>query len=601
MNNLPEIIETPEQLKELAALALGSNQIQIDIETTGLHFIFDRILTIQLGFNGSEYLILTEEFPESLISDDDLIEGLAPIFESNKITKIGHNLLFDCSFLTYQLGFDFVNLYDTFLAEIVLMGFRDEPTHKITMGLDAALIRHKIVDLTKEMQTSWIGFDPIRDILTDEMIDYALDDVSYLGELKASQLSKMSDKDKVIVDLEMEVLLSTIKMKCNGIGFNAKKWLELAKVNKTHFEMAEHELNFLAKANVENWNSNKQIKEYFLKYHGIEIDSYANLSSIQANNNCAMLDTFINYQKTSKAVSTYGESWLNMKFGKKKSDPVYPTVINDRVHCDFTQIINTGRFSSSKPNLQQIPRTGNYRECFEAEEGNTFAIADYSGQEIAIAAILSNEENWLDIIKEGGSIHDLTAQTVYGNNFTTEQRQICKNFNFGFIYGGGAKTLSLTINQKLIEAGIEIEVSEKEIKSIIAKMKKKVPKLFRFLQNKGNAASELQEAYTKLGRRRNLKYEFNRYTQGMNHPIQGTGADIIKVAMCMINDELVNYQWDAKLVLQVHDELITEVSLEDSEDWKLRLQEIMEEASYKILGSNLIKAEPFLTKVWTKN
>jgi DNA polymerase I-like protein with 3'-5' exonuclease and polymerase domains len=594
------LIYTNKQLAELVKDAERFNEVQLDIETTGLHFMEDKILTIQLGFNGYQYMILTDEFPESELGPDQLMD-LNRLTANTKITIIGHNLIFDCSFLQHQIGLQFNSLYDTMLAEIVFMGFRSEPTRKISMSLDACLKRHGIVSLSKEFQTAWIGFNPLVDHLTFDLLDYGLDDVTYLEELANSQLSKMTDNDKKILKLEMKVLVATVTMRLNGIGFNEDKWRALAKDSQIEFDAVEHTLNFLSKGKVENWNSTQQVKEYFKVHQLIEIDTYANLDKIKAEYpNNGVLDSFIQLRSKSKNVSAYGESWLITKYGSRKNDKTYPTVINGRVHCDYQQIINTGRFSCSNPNLQQIPRAGGFRECFEAPEGYQLCIADYSGQEIGIAAVLSNERAWLEIIESGGSVHDLTASVVYGPDYTPMQRQICKNFNFGFLYGGGAKTLAQTINLKLIEAGITTPVTESEVQKIITKMKQAVPKLFNYLKKKGNIADERKEAFTKLGRRRNLEYEFRAYTQGMNHPIQGTGADIIKKSMVMVHEEITNYEWDVKLILQVHDELITEVADNDAGDWKIRLQEIMEDASYQVLGSDVIKAEPTLSKVWTK-
>jgi len=240
-----------------------------------------------------------------------------------------------------------------------------------------------------------------------------------------------------IVQMENRLVEVTAKMRLIGVRFDSDHWLKLAEVSE---ELYDDALALLPDGPL--WTSPAQVKRYFLDEHGIHIASYSDFPKMHGKH--PILDQFIEVRGLYQNVKLYGKKWFEIKLGRKAPIEIAPTVIDGRVHANFRQIIATGRYSCSQPNLQQIPRAGEYRSCFLADPGKLMVLADYSGQEIAIAAVASQDPVWLKILREDGDIHGDMAARMFGPDYTKEQRGTAKTVNFGICMAVGlVRSLSL--------------------------------------------------------------------------------------------------------------------------------------------------------------
>jgi len=429
----------------------------------------------------------------------------------------------------------------------------------------------------------------------------------------------------VVAQLENRVAEVTYMMRVHGINFDTKFWTDMADGNVKRYEEEIEVLNWMTDNKVKNWGSPKQILNYFNNVEGLEINSMTEFHSFEDDNpwrgKCDSLDQLIKIRiEIFKYATTYGYTWLETRYSKE--EPQEPTVGPDgRIHCDFQQIINTGRFSCSKPNLQQIPNNWqdnplhDQRKAFIPTEGFKFVSADFSGQELSLMAVGSQEENWIKIIQSGEDLHSQMAALIYGEKWEEAAEEDCtfkshkqkcecpihkrlrqsaKTIDFGLPYGKGFKTIANDL-------GITIE----EARTLVGKFNKAAPKLIRWLDKNGKDAARYNEAYTlkPFRRRRSLILEdmsWRKNNMGKNTPIQGSGGDMIKLAMWMVFEYIELHNYPAKILLCIHDELLTEVREDKAEEWSGILKDLMEKAALKITKIKLIEAEPQITDYWKK-
>lgn len=550
--------------------------IQVDSETTGLHFIENDLLIVQIGFGGNQYL-----FDVRKIGKQDLAKLINPVLASEKTLKIIQNALFDVVFFMHHFGSTVRNIYDTELAESVLTcGQTDMEGKKISASLKDTLERRGIAKLNKEIVMQFISDNPE---ITDEMLEYAADDVKYLEKLMNAQLKEATKEDRKIIDLENKVVEVTAQMRFHGIAFDEKAWLKLARENKALFDA---QLKKMPK-DVNNWNSPTQVKEYFGK-KGIRIDSYADLDVMRMEVKNKTFQEFCNLRDLYQNVKLFGENWLTVELNNRAPIQTAKTVQNGRVHGNFHQIMDTGRYSSVQPNLQQLPASGDHRKCFLADPGHSFVIADYTGQEIATAAVASGEYRWIHTIQDGGNIHDLMTEKIFGPGYTKEQRNLIKRINFAILYGSGASTIARNM---LIPAS--------EAASLIRKWKAEVPILRQWLFKQYETAERTRMSYSLYGRKRFLGAFKNAYTVGQNNPIQATGADMIKVALVKLHEYFQEVGWGT-VILCIHDEIITQVPKARAAKFIPVMKKLMEEAAADVLDMEIVTTEPYIAQRWEK-
>lgn len=552
-----------------------AKEVCLDIETTGLHFMHDEIKLVTVG-NGRIQFIFTEKW-------DFLAEAL-----KDKLVII-QNAQFDITFLAYKSKWPAswyrLNIYDTMLVERIIQG-----NTFVSASLKALVKRYLDKDIKQEettnLMTDWHD-------LNVAQLKYVVEDIEYLLPVKDAQTKhRRYSAQKTIVDLEHSVLPVVIQMRLNGIRVNKKSWIERSKKDMEKYERIRDELDDMIGHEIVMWTSEKQVKAYFRSYQDIEISSYTKLNALAAKYQNKVLHKFIELRHAYQSAHTFGEAWLETQITKRAPIIKVPTIHpkTSRVHPRFTQILNTGRFSCAEPNLQQIPRDPEIRKCFVASPDGWLVIGDFSGIEAGIAATLAKEEKWLKAMRTGQSVHDLLAQDIFGVDFTKEQRQNSKTANFTMLYGSGAARLAETLNIKL-----------KEAKVLVYGFRKSLPRLWGWMQAQARKAERTKLSTSAAGRIRDLSSLQFTYTIGLNNPIQSTAADIMKLAMVLVDRELQSGIWPVDILLTVHDELITEVygSKIQAKEWAQKMKELMEEAANRILNNDyLIKCDPVVTQYW---
>ncbi|MBC7898798.1 MAG: hypothetical protein H7070_01985, partial [Saprospiraceae bacterium] len=295
----------------------------------------------------------------------------------------------------------------------------------------------------------------------------------------------------------------------------------------------------------------------------------------------------LEYRGVAKSLTSFGENIL--EFIEPKTG---------RIHADFRQIgAPTGRFSCSNPNLQQIPHDEQYRRCFVPPEGRKLIIADYSQIELRILAEFSDDENFINAFVSGLDFHTITAAQVFGakpEDITDEQRSFAKRLNFGIVYGIGASRFALM-------TGLGQTAAENTMRKYFGTFRG----LDKYLRESGNKVVAERQARTASGRMMRLRFDENDRQQvggarrnGINMPIQGTSADILKRAMRLLHDQISDTS--AKLVNIVHDEIIVECDAAEATDIAAKLEKAMCSAGEEYVKKVPVKVDVHIADEWAK-
>lgn len=532
------------------------------------------------------------------------------------ICKIIHSSIFDCTYIEMAWGIKIRNVWDTDLCETVILGVRikinrknieegsadEKLLKKYSTALKYVLPRYGFKKPKKEIRSAFIDRPPGRRF-TPEEITYAEDDTKDLPAIqKMQEYILIRDELIEVALLENKVAERYHDMKVRGIGFDPKIWAGIADQDSAELK---RRLALLPRA-VDNWNSPAQVKKYF-RSKGIHIPSFDDLDTVYLQSRNKDLGNFIATRELTKCVGTYGMNWFKDGY----IDP------DGRVRTHMTQIINTGRNSSSDPNLQQLPGSGNndplrkqalklagwekkkpqHRMAFVPKKGNVFVIGDFSGQEIGIMAAASGEDLWINALLRHDDVHSLTAYTIDPSSWGLSKRKGCvfpkkcecpehkelrepsKINNFMQAYGGGAEKLAAFTGMPILAAT-----------AFCAAHRRATPKLTYYLQQNGIDAINTGVSYSAdpYRRRRVLMGEeaWQIKNQGKNNPIQSAGANMLKLALCSI-------PWEYVVVLVIHDEIILEVPKKDAAKASKMLKQIMEKSADYITGiKGLVTVKP---------
>jgi DNA polymerase I-like protein with 3'-5' exonuclease and polymerase domains len=600
----------------------------LDIETPKLHAFSNvkpLVLVIRV-YNQTFWWDLRKE----------VLQFLAAYCADPTIVTIIHNSIFDCPWLAWHYKWEFRNIYDTKLAEDVILGIGEPPDYinqndesykkDFSVSLGYVLARYKLAKISKELQTSFVGMTA--EPFTPEQIKYFCNDVVYLEPLMKKQLAIAKKLDLLkVIELENQVAEVTYRMKVTGLGFDKSVWLDLAAKNEKVLNKLMGELNKMTHNKVANWNSAPQIKAYFAT-KGITIASLTDLADDDKINvarayrgKSKALDLLVKIRTEAyKYVNTYGEPWLTVKWGPRKNDERSPAIGPDgRIHAEIRQVVSTGRMSMSKPNLQQLPNNieGNpnhtHRKAFIPTPGYRLVSKDFKGQELGIMAAGAKYKAWIDAIRRGEDVHSIEASKVFsewkgatkkGCRFPFKcscpghvvLRERAKKVNFGMPYGKTDKGLAP-----------ELGISNYEAKTIITNWHKENKELSAWLRHNAATAEDTYtiRTFPRFNRRRSLileTEEWRRRNQGMNTPVQGTGGDMIKYAGWLVWQFLeANPVWKKRvnLLLFVHDQIMTECKTAYVDQWAKILTEISERAAAEVLGiEGLVKAEIEIMDYW---
>ncbi|WP_323027197.1 DNA polymerase I [Gelidibacter japonicus] len=556
---------------------MKQTSVCFDTETTGLDPITAQLVGIAFSWEvGKGFYI---PFPENQEEAQTLIEELRPFFEAESIEKVGQNLKYDIKVLRkYNIQVK-GKLFDTMLAHYLI-----NPDMRHNMDI----LAETYLNYTPMPIEALIGKKgknqlSMRTVPLEKQTEYAVEDADITLQLKEHFEKELGEANtqKLFDEIEIPLLRVLADMELEGINLDEKFLNSLSE--KLDNDIKALEADIFKEAGEEfNIASPKQLGDILFdklklveKPKKTKTGQYATgeeILSVLAKDH-KIIQHILDYRGLAKLKSTYVDALPTQ---------VEPTT--GRVHTDYMQTVAaTGRLSSNNPNLQNIPiRTERGRQVRKAfvprDENYVLLAADYSQIELRIIAALSQEDNMINAFKKGEDIHASTASKVFGvplEEVTREQRSNAKTVNFGIIYGVSAFGLS---NQT--------DLSRSEAKDLIDTYYATYPKLRNYISDQIEIARENGYVQTVLGRRRYLKdiNSRNAVVRGaaernaVNAPIQGSAADIIKVAMINIHKKLQEGQFKSKMLLQVHDELVFDVYQSELEDIKKMVKSEMESA-----------------------
>ena len=556
---------------------MSQTSVCFDTETTGLNPLVAELVGIAFSWETGKGFYMP--FPENKNETQNLIEILRPFFENENIEKIGQNLKYDIKVLAkYNIEVK-GKLFDTMLAHYLI---NPDMRHNMDV-LAETYLNYSPISITELIGKNGKNQLSMRDVPLEKQTEYAVEDADITLQLKEHFEKELGEANtqKLFDEIELPLLRVLAAMELEGINLD-KAFLnslsddlnnDIQTLEKRIYEAAGEEFNIASpkqlgiilfekmklvdkpkKTKTGQYSTAEDVLSYLAKDHQIIRD-------------------VLDYRGLAKLKSTYVDAL-----------PLQVEESTNRVHTDYMQTVAaTGRLSSNNPNLQNIPiRTERGRQVRKAfvprDENYTLLAADYSQIELRIIAALSQEETMIEAFKNGEDIHASTASRVFNVPLTEvsrEQRSNAKTVNFGIIYGVSAFGLS---NQT--------DLSRGEAKELIDTYYETYPKLRAYISKQVDFARDNGYVQTVLGRRRYLKdiNSRNAVVRGaaernaVNAPIQGSAADIIKIAMINIYDKLQASGYKSKMLLQVHDELVFDIYKPELDAMKTLIKTEMENA-----------------------
>lgn len=555
-----QLIENLKDAEELCRKLLTFPVVSLDTETTSIDAIDAKLVGMSFAVEGNRawYVAVSRETEEA----QKMVEVFRPFFENETIEKVGQNLKYDLTVLSHYDIEVRGPLFDTMLAHYVL-----QPEQRHNMDYLAEIYLHyrtiPITDLigTGRQQKNMADLPP------SLIKDYACEDADITLALKAPLEAEMEANGvtEVFRNIEMPLMPVLARIEQNGVRLDTQALEETGRQFRDRLHELEMDIYRLAGREF-TITSPKQVGEVL--FEDLKISEKAKktktgqystseevLESLRTRH--PIVEKILDHRGLKKLLSTYIEA--------------LPKLINERtgrIHTSFNQAVTaTGRLSSSNPNLQNIPVRGDdgreIRRAFVPEEGSTFFSADYSQIELRIMAHLSRDQNMIDDFNQGRDIHAATAARIFRKplqEITRDERRKAKTANFGIIYGISAFGLAERMN-----------VSRGEAKELIDNYFDTYPRVREYMNQSIETARKKGYILTQFQRRRYLPdiNSQNATVRGyaernaVNAPIQGTAADIIKLAMIAIDRRLRREQLQSKMILQVHDELNFSVPIEE--------------------------------------
>ncbi|MFM1877865.1 MAG: hypothetical protein RLZZ241_731 [Bacteroidota bacterium] len=561
LNDTPHLYQCVTTLlgRELLVKSLmGQTRVCFDTETTSLNPLEAELVGIAFSWEIHKGFYLP--FPEKREEAIELLQVLVPFFESESIVKVGQNLKYDIKVLsTYGVQVK-GTLFDTMLAHYLI---NPDMRHNMDV-LSETYLNYSPMPISDLIGKKGKNQLSMREVALEDQTEYAVEDADITLQLAGhfEPELKESGTTKLFATLEIPLLQVLAQMELEGINLDGDFLRQLSREMESEIEALETSI-YEAAGEVFNIGSPKQLGDILFeklklvnKPKKTKTGQYSTAEDVLTDlkKTHPIIEMVLEYRGLTKLKSTYVDAL---------PDQVLPRT--GRVHTDYLQTVAaTGRLSSNNPNLQNIPiRTDRGREIRKAfiprNEDYVLLSADYSQIELRIIAALSKEDTMIESFKKGEDIHAATAAKVFQvplETVTREQRSNAKTVNFGIIYGVSAFGLS---NQT--------DLSRSEAKELIDTYYKTYPKLRDYIDEQIAFARENGYVQTVLGRRRYLKdiNGSNAIVRGaaernaVNAPIQGSAADIIKIAMIRIHEKLKEGRFKTKMLLQVHDELVFDV------------------------------------------
>ena len=595
--HLYQSVETDMGRRLLLESLVKEKEVCFDTETTSLNALHSELVGIAFSWEAGKgyYLSIPEEKEKAL----EILEPMKVFFENQEIKKIGHNLKYDLKVLkNYNINVK-GQLFDTMVAHYLI-----NPDMRHNMDILAeTYLKYSPKSITELIGKKGINQRSMREVSIEDQTEYAVEDADITFQLK-SHFEKEMIKTKTLElfsNVEIPLVEVLTDMECEGVNLDTKFLKELSKVLLKDIKSLENLIHNEAGVDF-NLASPKQLGSVLFD----ELKLVEKPKKTKTGQYSTSEDVLSSLAKEHKIISNILD-WRSLQKLQNTYVDALPNEINlksGRIHTIYNQAVAaTGRLSSNNPNLQNIPvrteRGQQVRKAFIARDENHLLLAaDYSQIELRIIAALSKDEGMLGAFKNHEDIHAATAAKVFNVNLdkvSREQRSNAKTINFGIIYGVSAFGLSQQTN-----------LSRTESKELIEAYYSTYPMLRSYIYEQIDFARDNGYVSTILGRRRYLKdiNSQNAILRGsaernaVNAPIQGSAADIIKLAMIAIQKRLKSENKNSKMILQVHDELVFDVPKYEIDEIKILIKEEMENA-FKLevplvvdigIGSNWLEA-----------
>ena len=570
-------IESFEELKLLVEKMMKQEIVAFDTETEGLNALETDIVGISFSWQkGIGYYL---PIKNNKSAHEKSFEILRPFFESTEIIKVGHNIKFDIQVLhKYNVKVS-SPIYDTMVAHYLI---NPDMRHNLDT-LSESYLNYSPISIESLIGKKGKNQISMRDVSIDKITDYASEDADITLQLKSifDKEIEVNNLSKIFYDIEIPMINVLSEMETEGIKIDTNYLEKLDKEFEEDLEKLKKEI-FKKSGEEFNLNSPKQLGEILFdklklvsKPKKTKTGQYSTSEEVLSSlaNDHKIIEDILEWRSLDKLQNTY-----------VKSLPNEVSSLTNRVHSSFNQTVTTtGRLSSNNPNLQNIPiRTANGQKIRRAfiPRGSDYILmaADYSQIELRVIASMSNEENMIDAFVNNQDIHTMTASKIYNvdpENVTREQRGNAKTVNFGIIYGVSAFGLSQ-----------QTDLNRSESKVMIDNYFLNYPGLKKYMSDQIDFARNNGYVETIMGRRRylqNINSQNNMLRSSsernaINAPIQGSAADIIKIAMININSELKKQSLKSKMLLQVHDELVFDVHKSEKDQIKDIVKTTMESA-----------------------
>lgn len=571
-----QLIETEEDARKLFDLFVTKQILSLDTETTSVNPIDAEL--VGLSFAVEEGKAFYVAIPAEREKAERIVNIFKPLYESTEILKIGQNIKYDMEVLmNYGVRLS-APMFDTMIAHYVL-----QPEQKHNMDILAeTLLNYQTVHIDELIGPKGKGQKSMRDLSSASVCDYAAEDADITLRLYNVLKPRLKEAgvEQLFYDIEMPLVPVLADMETTGVRLDTEALAETSKVltermkqiERNIYELAGHEFNIASPKQVGEvlFGEMKIVEKPKKTKTGQYVTSEEVLQQLRSK--APIVADILEHRGLKKLLGTYVDA--------------LPKLINPRtghIHTSFNQAVTaTGRLSSSDPNLQNIPVRGEdgkeIRKCFIPEPGELFFSADYSQIELRVMAHLSGDKNMIEAFREGYDIHAATAARIYKEKIedvSRDQRTKAKRANFGIIYG-------ITV----FGLAERLEISRDEAKQLIDGYFETFPDVHAYMEKAKELAREHGYAETFFHRRRylpditshNATVRNFAERNAINAPIQGSAADIIKIAMVKIYERFRKEGIRSKMILQVHDELNFSVVPEEKEKVERIVLEEMQNA-----------------------
>ena len=577
MDHLYQLVETLPEARELARLLAEKSSVAFDTETTSLEVLDAEIVGMSFSYaEGKAYLVTV---PQDRAAAEEIIRAFEPFWSSTTVEKIGQNIKYDLSVLM-NYGVEVRgSLFDTMIAHYLI-----QPDMRHNMDILAeTYLNYETISIEQVLGKKGKTQKNMRDIAPADLLDYAAEDADITFRLKQIFEPKLKETgvDKVFSTIEMPLVPVLARMEREGIRVDVEALnsysLELGEIivrlEGEILEIAGRPFNVgsprqLGEVLFDDLKLSEKPKRTKTGQYATSEDILEGLRKVHP-----IVDKILEFRELKKLKSTYVDA--------------LPALVHEktgRIHTSFNQTVAaTGRLSSTNPNLQNIPiRTENGRKVramfIPDNDNHTLLAADYSQIELRIIAALAKDESMIEAFRNGEDIHKATAAKVFEvplEEVTRAQRSNAKTVNFGIVYGVSAFGLSQ-----------QTDMSRKEAKEAIDGYFRTYPGIKQYMDDQVVFAREHGYVETITGRRRYLKdiESRNGVVRGhsernaVNAPIQGSAADVIKLAMIEVDRAMRSSGMKSRMLLQVHDELVFDAVKDELDDLKALVVEKMEAA-----------------------